>query len=285
MRLVTFEIDGRRALGAETGSGVVDLSSDGSLPADMVDFIALGPDGLEKARKLAADGRPVEGARLLAPIRPRNNVMCVGKNYVEHVKESASFNSISDAPPEDPVVFTKAASSITGPYDDVTVSTDDTGSSDYEGELAIVIGTGGHKIAAADAWNYIFGYTALNDMTVRTLQQRHKQFFIGKSAVGYCPIGPCIVTADEIGDVPSIRVQTSVNGELRQSAPLSLMIFDIPTVIAAISASVRLEPGDVIATGTPAGVGIGFTPPKFLQAGDVVEVTVDRIGTLRNRMV
>ena len=152
------------------------------------------------------------------------------------------------------------------------VSDDPTATSDYEGELAVVLGIGGS----------VYGYTIVNDVTIRELQKRHVQFFIGKSAATYCPMGPVLVTADEIADVGALRVQTRINGELRQDAPVKDLIFDIPQLIAAISAAVRLEPGDVIATGTPAGVGIGFTPPKFLAPGDRMEVTIDGIGTLAN---
>ena len=162
------------------------------------------------------------------------------------------------------------------------VSDDHTATSDYEGELGVVIASGGHKVAEPDAFSYVYGYTIVNDVTIRDLRKRHVQFFIGKSAATYCPMGPVLVTADEITDVGTLRVQTRINGELRQDAPVKDLIFDIPQLIASISAVVRLKPGDVIATGTPAGVGIGYTPPRFLAPGDVMEVTIDGIGTLTN---
>jgi 2-keto-4-pentenoate hydratase/2-oxohepta-3-ene-1,7-dioic acid hydratase in catechol pathway len=204
--------------------------------------------------------------------------MCVGKNYVEHAREfnSSGFDaSAQQALPEAPVIFTKALSSLVGPGAEVRVSDDPTATSDYEGELAVVLGTGGD----------VYGYTIVNDVTIRDLQKRHVQFFIGKSAATYCPMGPVLVTADEISDVGTLRVQTRINGELRQDASVKDLIFDIPRLIAAISAAVRLEAGDVIATGTPAGVGIGFTPPRFLAPGDRMEVTIDGIGTLANPVV
>jgi len=183
------------------------------------------------------------------------------------------------------VIFTKALSALVGPGDEVRVSDDPTATSDYEGELGVVVGPGGHQVQESDAFGHVYGYTIVNDVTIRDLQKRHVQFFIGKSAATYCPMGPVLVTADEIDDVAALRVQTRINGQLRQDAPVKDLIFDIPRLIAAISAAVRLEPGDVIATGTPAGVGIGFTPPRFLAPGDLVEVTIDGIGTLANPVV
>ena len=193
--------------------------------------------------------------------------------------------SQKQAVPDHPIVFTKALSSVIAPGDPIDVSADVTGTSDYEGELAVVIGRGGRGIAAADAFDHVYGYTIVNDLTVRELQKRHVQFFLGKSAATYCPMGPALVTRDEVDDVRALWVRTSVNGEERQAAPVADLIFDIPTLIETISASVLLEPGDMIATGTPAGVGIGFTPPRYLRPGDVVEVTVDGLGTLFNPTV
>jgi 2-keto-4-pentenoate hydratase/2-oxohepta-3-ene-1,7-dioic acid hydratase in catechol pathway len=161
---------------------------------------------------------------------------------------------------------------------------DYTDSTDYEGELTVVIGTGGRDIAKQDAYDHVYGYTIINDVTARTLQQSHKQWFLGKSLDGYCPMGPCIVTADEIRpqDVGGLRLLTRVNGETRQDARVSQLIFDIPTLIETVSRVMTLEPGDLIATGTCAGVGIGFTPPKFLKRGDTVAITIEPIGTLEN---
>jgi 2-keto-4-pentenoate hydratase/2-oxohepta-3-ene-1,7-dioic acid hydratase in catechol pathway len=291
MKLVTFEHDGRVGIGAVVdGGAVVDFAADPELPRTMVDFVAGGAEGLARAAALVDGGPriPAEQVRLLAPIRPRNNIMCVGKNYAEHAQEFAGSGfdaSQQQAVPTHPIVFTKALSSIIGPGDPMDVSADATGTTDYEGELAVVIGRGGTRIRSEDAWDHVYGYTVVNDMTVRELQKRHVQFFIGKSAATYCPMGPQLVTRDEIEDVTALRVRTTVNGEQRQAAPLADLIFSIPTLIEVISASVLLEPGDMIATGTPAGVGIGFDPPRYVVPGDVVEVTVDRIGTLVNPAV
>jgi 2-keto-4-pentenoate hydratase/2-oxohepta-3-ene-1,7-dioic acid hydratase in catechol pathway len=291
MRLVSFAHGSRRGIGARTDDGVVDFAADPRLPTTMRAFVAAGEAALERATDLLAGSPPVLSAdevRLLAPIRPPNNVMCIGKNYVEHAREFAGSGfdaSAQQVLPGAPVVFTKARSSIVGPGDDVTVSADRTGTSDYEGELAVVIGRGGTGISEADAEQHVYGYTVVDDLTVRALQKQHVQFFLGKSAATYCPMGPQIVTRDEIPDITACWVRTRVNGELRQEAPVADLIFPIPTLIAAISASVLLEPGDVIATGTPAGVGLGFDPPRYLAPGDVVEVTVDGVGALVNRAV
>jgi 2-keto-4-pentenoate hydratase/2-oxohepta-3-ene-1,7-dioic acid hydratase in catechol pathway len=284
MKLVTHP----GGIGALRPNGdVVDFSADPELPRTMVEFVALGEAALRRAAAVEAVV-PAAEVTLLAPIRPPNNVMCVGKNYVDHAREFAGSGfdaSQQQAVPDHPVIFTKARSAIVGPGAGIDVSADPTGTSDYEGELAVVIGTGGIRISAADAWDHVYGYTIVNDLTIRDLQKRHVQFFVGKSAATYCPMGPCLVTRDEIDDVTALWVRTEVNGEQRQAAPLADLIFDIPTLIETISAAVALEPGDVIATGTPAGVGIGFTPPRYLRPGDRVEVTVDGIGTLANPVV
>lgn len=284
MKLVTF----RGGIGALLGNGdVVDFFADPALPRTMAEFVAQGPSALKRAAEIETVV-PAGEVTLLAPILPPNNVMCVGKNYVDHAQEFAGSGfdaSQKQALPDHPIIFTKARSSIIGPGEDIQVSADLTGTSDYEGELAVVIGVGGVRIPAAEAWSHVYGYTIVNDLTVRELQKRHVQFFVGKSAATYCPMGPCLVTRDEIEDVTTLWVRTSVNDEERQAAPLADLIFDIPTLIETISTTVALEPGDVIATGTPAGVGIGFDPPRYLQPGDRIEITVDGIGTLTNRAV
>jgi 2-keto-4-pentenoate hydratase/2-oxohepta-3-ene-1,7-dioic acid hydratase in catechol pathway len=291
MMLVTYRPVVARtgsAIGCLVGDEIAPLSTDRDLPQIMADFVALGPAGLARAAAVQCNAPriPLHEVRLLAPIRPRNNVMCVGKNYVEHAREFAGSGydaSTKQEVPDEPVIFTKALSSLVGPGDAVRVSDDPTATSDYEGELGVVIGLGGHQVPESDVFTHIYGYTIVNDVTIRDLQKRHVQFFIGKSAATYCPIGPVLVTADEIPDVTALRVQTRINGELRQDAPISDLIFDIPRLVAAIALAVRLEPGDVIATGTPAGVGLGFTPPRFLAPGDLMEVSIEGIGVLANR--
>jgi len=224
--------------------------------------------------------------QLLAPIpRPARNVLCVGKNYRDHAKEVAATavtTSDKDGVPEVPVIFTKWTSSVSGPNQPIPAQLDPTQSTDYEGELAVIIGAGGRGIARAEAMRHVYGYTIVNDVTARRLQKRHSQWFLGKSLDGYCPMGPAIVTADEVPEVGRLQVQTRVNGELRQNGSVADLIFDIPTLIETLSATMTLEPGDIISTGTPAGVGMGFNPPRFLQAGDIVAVTIEPIGTLEN---
>lgn len=293
MRFVAFQKDGQPAVGAfiPEEDAVVDLTRAG-LPGDLTSLIEMGEEGLAAA-KAARDGGvriPASGVKFLAPFpRPRRNVICVGKNYFEHSKEfeDSGFDSTSGGQtvPDAPVIFTKATTSITGPGEPIPASSDPSGSPDYEGELAVVIGRPGRNVAKADAFDYVYGYTIVNDVTARNLQQKHKQWFLGKSLDGFCPMGPVFVTADEVGDVTTLNLTTRVNGELRQNACVKDLIFDIPTIIETVSSLLTIEPGDIIATGTPAGVGIGFKPPKFLQPGDRVTIEIDRIGVLENPVV
>ena len=288
MRLVTFE-DGRgQRLGVLQGEEIVDVTaSGGGLPKTIVEYC--GNDRLKDLAK-AVNGAPrlrLADVRLLAPVpRPAKNIFCVGKNYHEHAKEfhDSGFDASAGATasPDLPIIFTKAATTVIGPGEPIPGSSDPTQSVDYEGELTVVIGKGGRGIKKADAYRHVFGYTILNDVTARTLQHAHKQWFLGKNLDGFGPMGPCVVTVDEVPDVTRLRLETRVNGEVRQSADVSDLIFDIPTLIETISGVMTLEPGDLIATGTPVGVGIGFKPPKYLKAGDTVSVTIEPIGTLTN---
>ena len=292
MQLVTFQDAGGVRIGIldTANSAVIDLAKVApDLPRDMVALIERGPAGLAQAKSAAAGakGLPLSGVKLLAPIpRPRRNIFCVGKNYHEHAREfhSSGFDASAgkDAIPEVPIIFTKPPSTVIGPGEPIPAHLDPTDSVDYENELVVVIGRGGRGIPKARAFEHVYGYTIANDVTARTLQHRHKQWFIGKSIDGFCPLGPAIVTADEIPDVAKMHLVTRVNGEVRQDALVRDLIFDIPTLIETISAGVTLEPGDLIATGTPAGVGIGFKPPKYLKKGDVVSLTIDPIGELVN---
>ncbi len=278
MRLVTFS-DGKGArVGAlNAAAEVLDIGV-----RDMLALIASGvlPD---------TEGAPiVPDARILAPIpRPPKNVFCVGKNYQEHAKEfavSGFDGGAKDVVPPFPVVFSKPHTAIIATGEPILGHLDPTGGLDYEGELGVVIGRGGRGITKADALSHVFGYTIVNDVTARHLQKRHSQWILGKGLDSFCPMGPAILTADEVPDPRALALTTWVNGEQRQHAPISDLIFDIPTLIEAISAAITLEPGDVIATGTPAGVGIGFSPPRFLASGDVVRIEVPGIGVLENRV-
>lgn len=292
MRLVTFSVAGQHRVGVQdAGAGeILDLATAKVGFKDMLSVIGAGEAGLDSIRSsLGACARLSQAeVRLEAPIpRPARNVFCVGKNYREHASEFASSgfdasNTGGSAIPDVPVVFTKLPSSVIGPGIPIPAWMDPEHSVDYEGELAVVIGIGGRAISRADAQRHIFGYTILNDVTARNWQRRHKQWFLGKSLDGFCPMGPAIVTADEIPDFNALELRTSVNGELRQRAKLSELIFGIPELIESISRGITLAPGDVIATGTPAGVGIGFDPPKFLKSGDAVTVEIDVLGELHN---
>ncbi len=292
MKLVTYLAKSDRSaaprLGMLEGDGIRDLTALLG-PAASVAMVAGMPAG-ERRALLRGIGKapiaPLKGSRLLAPIpRPARNIFCVGKNYHEHAKEFANSGfdaTAKEIVPEHPVVFTKQPTSVCGPGDRIPAHLDDTNSVDYEGELAVIIGAGGRGIPAAKAMDHVFGYTIVNDVTSRQLQQKHRQWAIGKGIDGFCPMGPAVVTADEIKDPGAMRLRTWINGELRQDAPVKDLIFDIPTLIGTISRYITLEPGDIIATGTPAGVGIGFTPPRFLAKGDRVKIEISGIGVLEN---
>ena len=291
MQLVTFKDAAGVRIGAllRASNEIVDLAAAApGLPREMAAFIAAGPAALATAQAALAAGKriPLASVKLLAPMpRPVKNVFCVGKNYHEHAKEfhGSGFDaSAKEAIPELPIIFTKAPTSIIAQGETIMASLDYTNSTDYEGELTVVIGKGGRGISKADAYKHVFGYTIINDVTARTLQHSHRQWFLGKSLDTFCPMGPAIVTADEVGDVTKLRLLTTVNGETRQDALVSDLIFDIPTLIETMSRAMTLEPGDLIATGTCAGVGIGFKPPKYLKPGDRVAVTIEPIGTLEN---
>ncbi len=254
---------------------------------DMVDLIRRYD---EIKPGLSADGAalPLSSVRLLAPIpHPARNIFCVGKNYRDHAKEFAGSGYEAGAVKgaeidEYPAVFTKPASTVVGTGDTVSLHPHITSAVDYEVELTLVIGKGGRDIPAERAYDHIWGYTIVNDVTARDRQRNHKQWFMGKALDTFCPMGPWITTADEV-DAENLDVKCWVNGELRQNANTRDLIFNIPTLIATISAGLTLEPGDLIATGTPAGVGLGFNPPKFLKAGDEVSMSITGLGTLTNR--
>ncbi|MGI4799568.1 MAG: fumarylacetoacetate hydrolase family protein, partial [Janthinobacterium lividum] len=217
-----------------------------------------------------------------APIpRPTKNVFCVGRNYKEHVAEGYRASGTEAKYPEYPQFFTKPPTAVIGPDAPFYLDPAVTKRLDYEVELALIIGTGGRDIPRDRAMAHIFGFTVLNDITGRDLQRRHDQWFKGKGLDRSCPMGPVVVTPDELGDLGALELICRVNGEERQRSTVSQMIFDIPEIIAQLSAGLTLEPGDIIATGTPSGVGYAMDPPRLLKAGDVVECSIEGIGTLR----
>lgn len=293
MKLVTYTIPGSAdrigVVDAESAT-VRDISALVHPSASLLELIErwddLGPVLRERIAELPEI--PLDSVRLHAPIPvPRRNIFCVGKNYREHVAEFGRSGydtpSRSEELPERPIMFSKTTTTVTGPYDEVALHPEVTTEVDYEGELAVIIGTGGRGISRADAYAHVWGYTIVNDVTARDLQRDHKQWLLGKSLDTHCPMGPYAVTADDVADVTALELATSVNGEIRQRAMVKDLIFDIPDLIATLSAGITLLPGDIIATGTPVGVGIGFQPPKFLGPGDVVEVAITGLGALRNR--
>ena len=236
-----------------------------------------------------AERRDLADVQILAPIPHLiRDMVCVGKNYYAHAKEF--FDSGFDATqketiPSEPIIFTKAMTSLIGPNDAIDASIDPTDSVDYEGELGVIISKTARRVAKADWQDYVFGYVIINDVTSRELQKKHNQWTIGKGLDTFGPMGPYIVTKDEIDDLPSMQIQTLVNDEVRQQAEVRDLIFDIPTLIETLTLTGTLLAGDVIATGTPVGVGIGFTPPKFLKSGDVVTINVTGLGSLTNPVI
>lgn len=283
MKFVTFRHDGVTRTGAldADNSQITPLANGEGLVDVIETWDASSPEFAKTTLSL-------DEVELLAPIpRPRRNIFCIGRNYLEHAKEFADsgYDATAGAShiPDHPVVFTKAPSTVIGTEADIDPHLSLTDGLDYEAELGVIIGTGGRNITKEDAMNHVWGYTNINDVTARDMQKKHAQWFLGKSLDTHCPMGPWAVTRDEVGNEP-LDLLCTVNGEIRQQANTADLIFDIPTIIETISAGITLEPGDVIATGTPVGVGIGFKPPKFLSPGDVVEVSFSKLGTLRNRV-
>ncbi|MFE1244807.1 fumarylacetoacetate hydrolase family protein [Fictibacillus sp. NPDC058756] len=258
------------------------------MPQTLLDGIQQGEEFISAVQDLVNSAKaadytyPLEEVHLLAPIpRPSKNVFCIGKNYRDHAIEMGSEADI----PEDIMVFSKAPTAVIGHGEGIPSHSKVTDQLDYEGELAVVIGKTGTGITKEEAMDYVFGYTIINDITARDLQQKHKQFLLGKSLDGTCPMGPWIVHHSEIPNPENLMIETKVNGEVRQKGNTSEFIFDIRTMIAELSKGMTLEAGDIIATGTPAGVGKGMKPPVFLQAGDTIEISIEGIGTLRNEIV
>ncbi|KQX15221.1 MULTISPECIES: fumarylacetoacetate hydrolase family protein [Ensifer] len=284
MKVARFSNNGKVLLGVVNDAAGTVHPFDSNLTS-MADLIRFSASGFSFTAA-SGPGLPLSEVTLVAPIIPERNIFCVGKNYYEHAKEFAGSGFEAGAVKGQeidayPAIFSKPPSTVIGPDAVVEMHPQATQAVDYEAELAIVVGQPGRNIAEADAMQHVWGYTIVNDVTARDRQRNHKQWLAGKGLDTFCPMGPWIVTADEI-DGANLDIECKVNGEVRQKANTSDLIFKIPQLIAAISAGLTLQPGDVIATGTPAGVGIGFTPPRFLKAGDRVEITISGIGSLSN---
>ena len=283
MKIATFRHNGQR------GVGLVDADKGTLAPFDLpAEQAAEGVAALIGLDPLPGLGQELalSEVTLEAPLpRPRRNVFCVGKNYYDHAHEfsKSGFDSSAAAGnvPKVPIVFSKVPESVTGPDAPILIDPAVSSAIDYEVELTVIIGREGRNIPKEKALDHVWGYTVVNDVTARDIQGRHSQWLLGKSQDSFCPMGPWAVTKDEI-DLADTAVRTFVNGEKRQDSNTGLLIFDVPTIIATISNGITLLPGDVIATGTPAGVGIGFDPPKYLKDGDVVRVEIDGIGSLEN---
>lgn len=295
MHFISFEHQGNIKLGAllPDGNAAVELSALGFEREfeNMVHFIQT----VTESELSAAESRwnndnpqriPVDEIRLLAPItRPIHDILCVGINYRAHQEESEEFFSLQGKKDEQHIYFSKRASRISGPDEGIPSYPGYDDCMDYEAELAVIIGKSGRDIAPEDAEDYIFGYSVFNDVTARAVQKQHVQWLKGKSLDGYSVMGPAIVHKSLLPFPLELDLSCRVNGELRQSSNTRLLIADIPTIISELSQSMTLEAGDIIATGTPAGVGIRFDPPKFLHSGDEVSCSIDLVGTLTNRIL
>ena len=295
MRFISFKKDKDIKVGLELlGKGIIDLNHfDSTIPNNLNDIIKNFSSLESKIKTLNSPSNihyKVNDVRILAPIPvPVRDIICVGKNYAEHAKEvqRSSFNTLQgkQAVPTKPIIFNKATTSVIGPNDKIETKNDETKTTDYEGELGVIIGKRAKSISKANAFDIIFGYTIINDITARELQNNHKQWFIGKSPDTYCPMGPAVITKDEINNIDEVKLQTFVNEEERQVGIVKDMVFTIPVLIEMLTKSMTLVEGDIIATGTPAGVGISFDPPKFLKPGDKVKVSIEPIGTLENEVI
>ncbi|SOY70704.1 fumarylacetoacetate hydrolase family protein [Cupriavidus taiwanensis] len=301
MRLVTYrsEVTAAARLGAIVDGSIVDLARFGAavgvdIPSTMLEFIDLGPEAVRSTSALLNEYRgklpfgvafPASNVKLLAPIpRPRKNIWGIGLNYVEHVAESSRSLDTSKELPKEPVIFSKPPTTVIGPGDAIEHNREITQQMDWEVELAVVIGTRGKGVKEADALNYVFGYSVMIDISARDCR-RAGQWIYSKGQDTYAPFGPVIVTADEIPDPHALDLSLTVNGVTKQSSNTRHMLFKVPALIADISKGMALEPGDIIATGTPDGVGAGRTPQEWLWPGDTVVATVEGIGALRHPVV
>ena len=294
MRLVSCEYENKVWLGVELKGKVFLPSKHAEWNAEINSMLALLDAGEQAWNHLNELSNDVDDSccvdvnvvTLHSPIpRPRQNIICLGLNYMDHVSETTGKSTEEIKLPRSPIVFTKAANSMNGPYSEIEIDTNISAKMDWESELGVIIGKPGLGIKEEDAMQHVFGYTVINDVTARDRQKWHKQFYIGKSYKGCCPMGPAIVTADDIADPHNLELRSWVNGDLKQESNTKHQIFKIANVISVLSQGMELEAGDIIATGTPSGVGYARTPPEFLMPGDVVECEVESIGKISNKIV
>lgn len=295
MRLITYKTSaGAQRVGlVKADNAVVELAALGGKPpfdaSDMLSLIEAGNAGIEWIQAHAAKAAGIgsyEKLALCSPIpRPRKNVFCVGWNYLEHFKEGEKIRPHVAEMPTHPTFFSKTPTTVIGPYDPVPFDAHVTEKLDWEAELGVIIGKGGKNISEADAMKHIFGYTVINDVSGRDIQRQHgQQWFKGKSLDGTCPMGPWIVTADEVPDPDNLAIGCKLNGVAKQDSNTRYMYFKLPRIIAELSHGMTLEPGDIISSGTPHGVGHARTPPEFMRPGDVLETEVEKVGILRNQI-
>lgn len=299
MKFITYELAGKVNIGiaVEEKNCVVPLQeaekkylATNTLPSTMLEFLDMGDTAYDTATQILAKCEcdasvclDLSEVKLLAPIPyTRKNIFCIGKNYIEHALEFEKTTDVEKAVPKVPVIFSKPPTCIVGPNAIVKNHKHMTSQLDYEVELAVVIGKTASQVTKETAYDYIFGYTIMNDVSARDLQKEHSQWIMGKGPDTFAPLGPWIIDKKEIGDPHNLAIKCFINGELRQNSNTKLMVFDIPTLIETLSSVVTLEPGDIIATGTPAGVGVGFEPPKFLAFGDEMVLEIEKIGQLVN---
>jgi 2-keto-4-pentenoate hydratase/2-oxohepta-3-ene-1,7-dioic acid hydratase in catechol pathway len=279
MKLYTFEVNGQQRLGAEQNGRLVDLQT---VAGDMLALVKAGPEALAAARRRlaqAGESIPIDQVRLLAPIPRPGKILCSGLNYRSHVEENPGAKL-----PDEPFFFAKMPSGVIGPGQPI-VHPQRTRQMDYEVEFAVVIGRSMRNVSEAEVMDHIFGYTILHDVSARDVQFKDSQITLGKNFDTFAPMGPCIVTADEITDPARLRLRSWLNGQLMQDRTNEDWLFPLPKLLASLAEVMTLEPGDVVSTGTPAGVGVFRQPPVFLQPGDVVVLEIEGIGRLENPVV
>ena len=295
MKLLTYAINKKELTGVlnREGTFVYPLSAAGMEYRTMKEVIReIGPSELELLDHISglppyevSNAAPLEDIKIMAPIPvPDQDIICLGINYLAHAEESARFKKEAFSKPDQAVYFSKRVNRATDPGDGIPSHKELTSQLDYEAELAVIVGKDARNVEPEHAEDYVFGYTILNDVSARNIQNRHQQWYFGKSLDGFAPMGPCILTRESVPYPPCLNIRSYVNGELRQNSNTSRMIFHIDHIISELSKGMTLKAGTIISTGTPSGVGMGFEPPRFLKAGDEVSCEIEEIGRLTNRI-